>query len=778
MSTYNSNLKCCYLPKMKESSVFDVITIDSVLEAIKNEEYKPLIDALPDCIADKKAYTLAKKRLPAWSLNGEFSKNVKNDNFVKSNGLCHFDIDKLDKVQVATIKKAIAKQCPYVYALWISPSQSGLKGLIRIPNDLIHSDTDFKQAFIQIERALAALGLVIDTSCKDVRRLCFVCADKDIYINEAAQPFEFDMTLWVATSTIQVSEVITISNDTVVAPYVYEGNLLYAEHESICIERLTRLMQSATPGTRHFTRLRAGRLAGGYIAGNKIAMQKVVDILLQLSDSVADDGVTSQSEIKTIMDAIKNGQLTPIFDLDKEDEFEHLDWELRLKEHVAKFNKTHASVVIGGNHRVLRCIDAAATLDGRISYEFFSLNQLSLVHDNTRIKIGEKEVQGKLKDIFANHLMAWAKNFDCRTFTGGVVFLPNRKAPPKYFNTWSGFSIKPIQNDELLVPIYLHIKSIICDGNPELNKYFINWVAYTIQHPDKPAGAALVLRGDKGSGKGIIGHFLRGIWGNHGLHISNTKHLVGNFNAHLSDVCFLFADEAFYSGDKLHEGVLKALITEPTVMIERKGLDAVSQPNYLKVFMATNSDYAVPASKDERRYCVFDVSNALVGDMVYFNALHGACSDKATQSAFLYAMLTHDLTGWHTGNIPDSIGLREQRYHSMGSVQKWLVDSLMNGGFSYGLDIFNRPVFSNTWTEIIEADDLWVAYLRWCDQSKVSEYRRVTQASLGKYLSLIYWKSRNSRGIYYMVGSLEDAKKNFEEYERIFIDDLVGEDIF
>jgi hypothetical protein len=43
---------------------------------------------------------------------------------------------------------------------------------------------------------------------------------------------------------------------------------------------------------------------------------------------------------------------------------------------------------------------------------------------------------------------------------------------------------------------------------------------------------------------------LKNIWGNHGLYVSNAKHLVGNFNAHLSDVCFLFADEAFYSGTK------------------------------------------------------------------------------------------------------------------------------------------------------------------------------------------------------------------------------------
>jgi hypothetical protein len=193
---------CCYLPNILEPTVFDVVTVNSVLEAIKTELYKPLIDALPDSLADEKAYVLEKKRLPAWALNGDFFSRVTNSCFMKSNGLFHFEIDKLDKKQVAAIKKAIAKQCSYVYALWESPSGCGLKGLIPTAGDLIKSDADFKQAFIQIEKALAALGFVIDGSCKDVRRLCFVCSDKDIYVNEAAQPFEFDVSLWGHANTL------------------------------------------------------------------------------------------------------------------------------------------------------------------------------------------------------------------------------------------------------------------------------------------------------------------------------------------------------------------------------------------------------------------------------------------------------------------------------------------------------------------------------------------------------------------------------------------------
>ena len=71
-------------------------------------------------------------------------------------------------------------------------------------------------------------------------------------------------------------------------------------------------------------------------------------------------------------------------------------------------------------------------------------------------------------------------------------------------------------------------------------------------------------------GKGTLGNALVRIFGQHATHISSVDHLAGRFNAHLRDACFLFADEAWWPGDKSAEGTLKRLITEPTLFIEAK----------------------------------------------------------------------------------------------------------------------------------------------------------------------------------------------------------------
>jgi hypothetical protein len=252
----------------------------------------------------------------------------------------------------------------------------------------------------------------------------------------------------------------------------------------------------------------------------------------------------------------------------------------------------------------------------------------------------------------------------------------------------------------------------------------------------------LVLRGEKGSGKGSIGHFLMSIWGRHAFHVSNSSQVTGRFNGHLSDVCFLFADEAFFSGDVKNESVLKALVTEPFLTSEKKGIDAIQVKNYLKLFMTTNKDHAVPASK---------------GDAEYFMALKKEIKDKRCQSTFLYNMLHTELNGWTPRNPPESDGLKDQRVASLDSAGRWLVDFLITDNFNLGIN------------EDEASHSLLDSYHEWCNKNKIIGYDIITAKRLGMYLTKVFGASDYKRGSYYFFGSREYAIKKLEDYEKITI---------
>jgi hypothetical protein len=165
----------------------------------------------------------------------------------------------------------------------------------------------------------------------------------------------------------------------------------------------------------------------------------------------------------------------------------------------------------------------------------------------------------------------------------GVICAPNEE-PHGYYNTWRGFNVHQRQGDWSRMEE--HIRENVCSGNGELYRYVRGWLAFAVQHPEKLPEVALVLRGRQGTGKGVFARGFGSLFGQHFLHLARKRNLVGNFNAHLRDAIVVFADEAFLAGDPDAEGVLKAMITEPEQIVERKFQDAVTAPNLIHLTFA------------------------------------------------------------------------------------------------------------------------------------------------------------------------------------------------
>ena len=97
------------------------------------------------------------------------------------------------------------------------------------------------------------------------------------------------------------------------------------------------------------------------------------------------------------------------------------------------------------------------------------------------------------------------------------------------------------------------------------------------------------------------------VFGAHAVHMTTGGTLTNNFNAVFEQAAFVFADEVIQKGDKEAESTLKCMVTERSLRVERKGVDAKFVRNRLKIAMATNEHFAAPAGIDERRFAIFDV---------------------------------------------------------------------------------------------------------------------------------------------------------------------------
>lgn len=298
--------------------------------------------------------------------------------------------------------------------------------------------------------------------------------------------------------------------------------------------------------------------------------------------------------------------------------------------------------------------------------------------------------------IFKSLGGVWLKHPNRRTYEG-ITLTPGREIP-NFYNLWRGFSVKSIPGSWKLMRA--HIFYIICTKNDANYQYVIGWLATAVQKPGQQAEVALVLRGKRGTGKGMLGNYVCKLFGSNGAHIFSSKYLTGNFNSHLRDVVFLYADEAFWAGDKQGESVLKGLITEPTLTIEGKGKDVVFVRNMLHVLMTSNNDWIVPAGLEERRFCVLDVCDSKMQDKAYFAALV-AEMDNGGMGAMLHDLLAYDLSNFDIRKVPQTSGLFEQKLQSFDDFHQWWFHRLSEGELVPG----------HVWVEFIPCATLYKAFI-------------------------------------------------------------------
>lgn len=344
-----------------------------------------------------------------------------------------------------------------------------------------------------------------------------------------------------------------------------------------------------------------------------------------------------------------------------------------------------------------------------------------------------------------------------------VTFSPGREVEGDY-NLWRGFDVEPIQGDFSL--FHDHLYRNVCKHSEPILEYLLSWMARTVQFPNEPGQVCVVMQGPQGIGKSVTAKVFGSLFGRHFLHISNPSHLVGTFNAHFRDVVVLFADEGFFAGDPKHVSTLKTLITEDTLQIEAKGIDAETAPNYIHLMMASNSDHVIRAARDERRFLVLDVAADNRRDSVFFQQMMDQMYKQGGREALLHFLLSRDISKFDVRDVPSTRALQEQKIFSMGPEETWWFESLSNGSIA-----------GATWPEEIRKDDITQSFVDYCERFRFN--RRGSSLTLGRFLGRVcpgiaacqkYYEVENGngkpkriRGYIYKLPDLETVRKKWEE---------------
>jgi hypothetical protein len=423
-----------------------------------------------------------------------------------------------------------------------------------------------------------------------------------------------------------------------------------------------------------------------------------------------------------------NGAASPGPQLDEPTPEEKQAIELQASTKLALMNDQYAVAAEGGKVWVIKS-RPDPNYAGRRVLDRFTFADFSKLYMNEWVAVVTAD--GKIENKSLPGW--WLHHRHRRQFPSGIILDPTG-TPDGYYNLWNGFGCQSVPGswDKLKK----HTYEIICACNEILFGYLLDWTARLFQKPSLPGEVAIVLKGEEGTGKGILCRAVTDILGQHGLHITSSTHLVGRFNAHLRDCIALFADEAFFAGDRQHVGVLKGLITEPSIAIEGKGRDVVVAKNLLHVMMASNEDRVVPAGRAARRYAVFEVSEARLNDFPYFKDIQAEL-DAGGREAMLYELLNRDISGFEVRDIPVTNGLREQKTLSLDSLGQWW-QAVLSRGFLYKSK-YGTPWFGE-WQEFYTTELLFQSYTQFCAAAKPRDVK--SRVDLGVFMSKLHTRSR------------------------------------
>ena len=326
---------------------------------------------------------------------------------------------------------------------------------------------------------------------------------------------------------------------------------------------------------------------------------------------------------------------------------------------------------VGGKLRIAReMFDPAKE---RFEVEFHQKDGFLTMWSNKFVEImGPAKPPSNTPTVTQVPVGKWWMSHPHRREYRSVVFFPNREFPDS-MNLWRGFAVEARAGDCSL--FLAHIKNVLCKGNQQHYQYLVKWMANAVQNPHLPGQVAVVLRGGQGTGKGTFGNAFGKLFGTHYKYVSNPKHVTGQFNAVLTDCVFLFADECFAANDKVAESALKALITEPFIRTEQKGVDNMEGRNCTHLCMATNSEWAISADLDDRRFFVLEVDDAQQTNAAYFTALNEQLTNGGYE-ALMHYLLHMDLSGFNVRNCPKTAELRRQQEQSLGPIDSFILSLL------------------------------------------------------------------------------------------------------
>lgn len=347
-------------------------------------------------------------------------------------------------------------------------------------------------------------------------------------------------------------------------------------------------------------------------------------------------------------------------------------------------------------------------------------------------------------------------------------------------NLWRGFppqveidSETDAETAELRCPLILqHINQNVCGGDPQLQEFVFNWLAFMVQKLNKKPGVALWLKGKGGQGKNELYNYLVAMLGPwHTYKTSDPSALSGAFNSHVARTRLLLVEEQKGSNDAKIQSAFNDFITCDKWEVKEKYVPNREDDNFTCLMGFANEAFSGQRQKvGERRYQTMEVLYRLPRDKFeFFPALQHE-RDHGGAGALLAVLRRRDIEGWFPESriVQTEAGWMDQ-LHSLPKLRQWWFHVLRQGRLFDGE--YNDP----TTGELVDGDVFGKVVLKYLFLQSAHKWQQdATDAQVWvaikqgfprgtRHIANQPWhEPRQQRGVMVTVPALAECKRVFE----------------
>jgi hypothetical protein len=227
--------------------------------------------------------------------------------------------------------------------------------------------------------------------------------------------------------------------------------------------------------------------------------------------------------------------------------------------------------------------------------------------------------------------------------------------------------------------IHNHLCYYLCDNNPEIYNYVLDFIAHIIQKPNEKPDQVLLFKSAQGDFKDGLFEFITKMIGvKYSIDFLSIDNFFNNFNFEqeaklitlINEVC----EGGFGSESFKRHNEYKGRITGKTLRIEKKGIDAYTINSYSRYINFTNFDRSMLIENTDRRFVMIKSNSEKAGDTIYFKPLFDSLEDiDFIKSAFSF-FAHRDISLFNSHKGPNTAFKDESKLSSLNNSLTFIKD--------------------------------------------------------------------------------------------------------